>query len=227
MANKKSNMVIPEYPSYRKDSKAAISLLGIVVIGAFVLIAVIFFMANRRVSNLERKLVARDSYELVLDKETGTMVLAVKEEITPQLRQKEYGRVAELYFENMYGFDKYTYEKHMERAVLLSGQVGVNQFSVYETEDIYSELLNEDLRLVATIDSTQIYEGDENGAKGFLFGKQRFIKPYGEGMYNFIVEFTVEDNGGRSDKNVHGAIVSGFDIKVREKVDISSSSKYD
>ena len=219
-------MVIPEYPSYRKDSRSAFNLLGIIVVLAFITVVVVFYMANNRISRLEQQLINRDNYELVLDKETGTMVLAVKQEITPELRAKEYQRVAELYFENMYGFDKYTYEDHMEKAILLSSKPGINQFTVYESEDIYSELLNEDLRLVATIDSTTIYESDEKMAKGFLFGKQRFIKPYGEGMYNYIFEFTVQDNGGRSDANVHGAVVTSFDIKVKENVDINSDEGY-
>ena len=219
-------MVIPSYPSYRKESSLTIRLLGVVVVGAFVAVLVVFYLANGRVARLEQQLVNRDNYELVLDKETGTMVLAVKQEITPALRQREYRRVAELYFENMYGFDKHTYEDHMEKAVLLSGQPGINQFTIYENEQIFSELLNADLRLIATIDSVQVYETGDSHAKGFLFGKQRFIKPYGQGMYNFIAEWTVQDNDGRSDSNVHGAEVTQFDIRVKEKVKLRRDEGY-
>lgn len=226
MANSKTPMVIPEYPSYRRDSRTTLIVLGIVVVAAILVVGIVFVLANSRVSEFERKLLARDQYELVLDKETGTMVLAVMEEITPELRAKEFQRVAELYFENMYGFDKYTYENHMERAVLLSGKPGVNQFNIYENEQIYSELVNAELRLIATVDSAGVYEYDEDHAKGFLFGKQRFIKPYGQGMYNYVVEFEVVDNGGRSDRNVHGAIVEKFEIKIREKLDIQSNEGY-
>lgn len=226
MEKVKEGYIMPDYPSYRKENASYRTIMIVVVTVSLFIALSVFYISNKRIAEMEEALLERDSYEIVLDKGTGSAYLGRREEITPELRKAEFEKIAKTYFHNMYGFNKHTYEDRMKVALSISGEVGNKKFLEYENQDIYSKLVNEDLRLIAKVDSVKTLEWDINVSRGYLFGHQRFVKPLGEGIYRFIVEFKVEDIGGRVIENLSGASVESFNVKLKERVQLKDTKEY-
>lgn len=201
-----NEMEMPQFPSYIKDNKKKDTIVMIIAVVAMLVCLGSVMYSNIKVSAMADKVLERDSWELVLDAETGRSLLANKEEITPALRAEEYKAVAKAFFTNMYGFDRYTYESNMIKGVKLAPEEGKPIYLAYEKATIYHKMVNEGLRLDALVDSITVVESSMDKMNGFLFGKQHVIKPNGEGVYKYVFKFEVKDVG-RSLKNLNGANV--------------------
>lgn len=218
---------IPDYPSYRRESTAAYNLMAIAIVFSLLFSLGVFYWSNQRVSEAEAALRERDNYELVLDKETSTTYMARKEEITPEIRRGEFKQIARVYFTHMYGFNRWTYEDHMRIATRVSGEVGDLKYEEYQDNNMFSRLVNEQLSLIAKVDSIHVIKGDMSYLQGYLFGKQRFVKPLGSGMYEYIAEFRVEDIGERVTENLTGAALVEFDVILKERIQLKEDQEYE
>ena len=209
----------PDYPSYKKEANIVFVISACAVLLSLIISSYVIINSNQKISEIRKVLQEKNNHIFIVDKKDGSVFLAKKQEIDTEVRTLEHQEVARLYALNMYSFDKYTYEDHMTKGILLSNEeTGIKEYENYQELNIYSDLLYEGLAISAIIDSVKTTKYDENSSEGFLYMKQWIHKPNGSLGYRFAFKYKIKNTQERNADNMYGAQVVMFQVYQKNNI---------
>ncbi len=185
-----------------------------VCIASLLFAGFVFHQCTVEISKLNKELNDTRKSIVVLDPKSGIIQKGNFFIENRETREREYKHVVEVFLKNMYQFDQNTYEENINTGLNYSGEVGQSIAQDYENNQLYNKLVNENMEWYVTcpFDQIKIEERGEGYVKGVVYAAQTIVKPMGGGKRNLHATFIVRDSEGRSDKNLHGAIVDSWRI---------------
>ena len=186
-------------------------MIVVVLISIISLSGMAFFLYNKTLTGF-------DSVWIVDPKSKEAFRADIKQAKANPEREYEYKNHVFMFYKNWYEYDQYTFKNHIEHGLNMVGNCGKSMLNDYKTYGIERKLLEKNLKITVSVDSTFI-DMNSTPARGITYATQTIESPAGQVKRRQWSRYNILDLEGRSDQNPHGCLLEGFIIFDGSKIE--------
>jgi hypothetical protein len=141
----------------------------------------------------------------------GNIFFGQVERMNLSHRVAEYKDHVRDFYNLWYSFDQNTFYDNTDRALWLIGERGKELKEEYEMQKVYENVFEKNMIVNVEVLNIDI-DVNQRPMVGIIEGIQTIRRGMGEIRRNLVVEFSITDAQGRSEKNPHGAVIKKWNV---------------
>ena len=208
-------MIFDELLNQKKVTESLKYITFVSILIALLGLIFMFVYSNMKIEEAQKRV-------WLVDRIHGDVLYAQHENINEEEQKiSEYKNHVNMFYQTMFTYDQFSYEKNIDRASYLSGNCFKKIKAELDNQHIKNKIVETNMKIYADIDSCFIEKiPNSSNYKGIVFAKQVFENNSIRSLRNLHAKFLLIPQGQRTDKNPHAVIIEDFiefDTKIIKK----------